>query len=196
MTRVAASGATETTFGSSGVRWVPICDGATGCSEDDTDRGFALAEAPGGELVVAGSAVRGTESGFAIIRVTAEGALDTAFGLGTGWAYHGVGGCKTEARAVLVQPDGAIVAVGWSVRTADSVETATLSRSAAPCADATCLDPTFGAGGIVNLDFGTGLARCRAVGHQSTGKLICVGFARRPGGTATELNPLVFRLWP
>ena len=43
MTRVRASGATHTTFGSSGVRWVPICDGAGGCIEDDTDRGFAVA---------------------------------------------------------------------------------------------------------------------------------------------------------
>src|SRR5262245_14652956 len=61
-----------------------------------------------GKLVLAGSSSRGD---FVLLRYTANGALDPSFG-GDGVVTTDLGGCCEFANALVLQPDGKLVAAG------------------------------------------------------------------------------------
>jgi uncharacterized delta-60 repeat protein len=95
----------------------------------------------------------------------APGVLDPAFGAGTGIVTTSIG-MSAGADAVVVQPDGKIVAAG-GVAQANNSEDFALARYEA---DGT-LDPTFGSGGIVEGPAGTAIA----VALQADGKIVAAG---------------------
>ncbi len=79
--------------------------------------GRALAEIPGGEFhaVVAqpdGSFVA-SGSGFTVVRFLHDGSLDSGFGT-NGVATAPFTGYSRDARTLVLQPDGAILAAGWT----------------------------------------------------------------------------------
>src|SRR5947199_852342 len=106
LARYRADGSVDLTFGSGG-RVVTDFGG------DDT--AFALAVQPDGKIVVAGVSTGGGTMDFALARYDSDGALDTTFGSG-GRVVTDLGGNggNDEAFALVVQPDGRLVAAGAS----------------------------------------------------------------------------------
>ena len=108
LARYNADGTSDLTFGTAGSVTSHFGSG-------DPDAAFALAVQSDGRIVVAGRAEPGQRNGtsyFGLLRYEADGVLDRSFapcvGATTGFGVF-VG---AEAVAVLVQPDGKLVAVG------------------------------------------------------------------------------------
>ena len=102
----------DTTFGNGGFA-------ATGFSEGVAANGDGwLAVQPDGKILWAGSAPdpNGLTSDFAIARFNPDGTLDSGFGTGgrvtTQFFNPPMAGAQQGAAALLVQPDGKILAVG------------------------------------------------------------------------------------
>ena len=103
----AAPGVLDPSFGAGGKVTTAI-----GAGSDDAE---ALALQPDGKIVVAG-----TSSGafnnldFAVARYNPNGSLDPTFGAG-GKVTTAIGTANDGVRGVVLQPDGKIVAAGFSV---------------------------------------------------------------------------------
>lgn len=158
--RLTASGLLDPTFGDGGRVVLPIFGS-----------GFALE--PDGRIIVAEADLNAK-----IIRLNSNGSLDPTFGQGgivTQPMPSGLSGAgATEAAAI--QADGKII-------TLDSV---TLSGANSPTsfcvarfnADGS-LDASFGTGGRVVTDLGTGSATPNCVSIQPDGKIVAAGMAGR-----------------
>jgi uncharacterized delta-60 repeat protein len=146
----------------------------TDFSQGSDDRAFAMALQPDGKIVVAGQSEAGrSDPVFALARYTSNGTLDTTFGNAglVTTSFRNVS--LDQARAVAIQPDGKIVATGFSF-TNDSGSDFALARYNA---DGT-LDSTFGSDGKVLTDFSQGrLDFANAVTIQSDGKIVAAGEA-------------------
>jgi uncharacterized delta-60 repeat protein len=153
LARYQANGSLDTTFGSGGVVETP-----TGVAR-------AVALQPDGKIVAAG-----TSSQIRVARYDADGSLDAAFGIG-GVVTTQVGAGNSGANALLLQPDGKIVVGGES---SDGSKTVfTLARYDASGS----LDPTFGTGGIVTTQVGTGNSSIHGLALQPDGKIVADGAA-------------------
>jgi uncharacterized delta-60 repeat protein len=124
----------------------------------------SMAVQPDGKIVMAG----GTFSAFALARFTADGKLDDSFGTG-GTVTTLVNGqaVQQEALGVAVQPDGAIVAAGYTV--ADGVVVVRYLSDGQP-------DDTFGTHGVVS---GIMPGRLDDVVLQEDGRIVVAGIATR-----------------
>lgn len=100
-------GSLDTSFNTTGKVITPI--------GIDNDRAFAVALQPDGKIVVAGYAVMGgiINAHFALVRYNPDGSLDTTFS-SDGIQTTAIGGIEDQAFGVVIQPDGKIVAVGYS----------------------------------------------------------------------------------
>lgn len=136
--------------------------------------GWALARQADGKLLLGGSSEFGPAARAAVLRLAADGSLDTGFGTG-GLAVHPFTGNTDIARALVVQPDGRIVVAG---RTGGTNRNTAVVRLAA---DGT-LDPTFATGGLLVVDFMLGAAgypdEAERALLQPDGKLLLGGWAR------------------
>jgi uncharacterized delta-60 repeat protein len=101
LARYNPDGSLDTSFGRDGL---VTTDFAGNLSEV-----FAIALQPDGKIVAAGKIV--DRPGFALARYNPDGSLDTSFGR-DGLVTTGFGACFEEALAVVLQPDGKIVAAG------------------------------------------------------------------------------------
>src|SRR3954451_18503579 len=123
----------------------------------DTFVARAVAVQPDGRIVVAGySCGTGTcgptgDSSFRIVRYTADGGLDTDFGMG-GMVTTPIGAGRSQAYDVLVRPDGRIVVGGVASR--DPADPGSFAL-AAYRPDGR-LDPDFGVGGRRGVPVGGG----------------------------------------
>ncbi|MFC7533583.1 delta-60 repeat domain-containing protein [Actinoplanes sp. GCM10030250] len=137
---------------------------------DGTDRVNALVALPGGKLVAGGEAFQpsGDDPEFALARYNANGTLDAGFGTGgkvtTGFGGHDV------AEDLVRQPDGKLLAVGYTIAVDTYVTSVAVARF---LADGT-LDESFGDGGKVVTEFGGGAEAMSAV-LQADGKLVVAG---------------------
>ncbi len=123
-----------------------------------------------GKIVVGGSTDDPAQGdNFAIVRYTADGKLDTAFGDG-GKVSTDFGGKSDVANAIAVQPDSRIVAVGTShgTSTGDNIAIARYTAIGQ-------LDTAFGDGGKVSSDLGSPSDRANAMALQSDGKIVVAG---------------------
>lgn len=136
-----------------------------------------------GRLVMAGVSSR--DVGLA--RLVPDGSPDPSFGQG-GTVTTPVGG-KAEANAVLVQPDGRVVAGGRkeSLETFSFVLTRYLEDGV--------LDPTFGNGGIVVTD-NPGYDEVQALAQLPDGRLLAVGSAVVDEADFRNTGLLVVRYLP
>jgi len=145
LVRLLANGAADTGFGRGG--------GATASFTNFLNTPYALALQGDGRIVVAGNAssADATLSEFALARFMPDGRLDASFGQGgkvtTNFVGVKLGGVSNIATAVLVQPDGRIVAGGGASDCAHCPHRLALARYLADGS----LDPSFGAGGRVDL---------------------------------------------
>ncbi|HYR26817.1 MAG TPA: delta-60 repeat domain-containing protein [Thermoanaerobaculia bacterium] len=134
--RFDASGGLDATFGSGGVFATPYSAPGVG---GRTAEGVALQA--DGRIVVAGS---GPNGDFVLVRYNTDGSLDTTFGIG-GLTFTDISGngLADFAHDVVIQPDGKIVAAGYTGSLAEGGPFAVARYNV----DGS-LDSTFGSGGI------------------------------------------------
>jgi uncharacterized delta-60 repeat protein len=106
LARYNTDGSLDTSFGGTGKVRTAISPG-----DDEVNR---LVRQPDGKLVAAGSAESATNTDFALARYNTDGSLDTKFG-GTGKVLTAIGSSNEVADALVRQPDGKLVAAGYTV---------------------------------------------------------------------------------
>jgi uncharacterized delta-60 repeat protein len=119
-------------------------------------------------LVVAGTSYSGSTADFSLVRLKADGTLDTGFGNG-GKLLMPVGSSTDEGRSVIQQADGKLVVAGKSYN--GSIYDFSLVRLNA---DGT-LDTGFGNGGKLLMPVGTDHDSGYSVIQQADGKLVVAG---------------------
>ncbi|PYE47935.1 beta strand repeat-containing protein, partial [Deinococcus yavapaiensis] len=160
LARYEVNGALDTTFNGIGKIATPI-----GASDDIA---FALALQSSGKIVAAGRAFNGTNDDFALVRYNSNGSLDTTFGSG-GKVTTPVGTSQDYANALVVQPDGKLVAAGYAFNGSnDDFALVRYTTSGS-------LDTTFGSSGKVTTGFGSGSDTALALALQPDGKLVAAG---------------------
>jgi uncharacterized delta-60 repeat protein len=157
--RYLPGGALDASFGTAGRVATTVGPG--------NDRAEAIALAPDGRIVVAG--VAEADGDFALARYLANGDLDASFGRG-GTVTTDVAGGGDLAHAVLIQPDGAIVAAGTAQLGSGGANAFALVRYL-PNGD---LDERFGDDGIVTTTFGP-YDEARALVREPDGRLVAAG---------------------
>jgi uncharacterized delta-60 repeat protein len=161
MARYNVNGSLDTSFGSGGIVLTNL-----GGGNNTAIDGIALQ--PNGQILVAGGTGTGTGE-FTVARYNANGTLDTSFG-GTGVVIVPplAGGNGENANSVAVQSDGKIVAAGFMGMAgyADWVITRFNTDGS--------LDSTFGSGGTVAFEPGTG-GKGNGVVLQPDGKIVVAG---------------------
>ena len=129
--------------------------------------GVAVAVQPDGKVVGVGSAAGDALTGvFALARYDAGGTLDPGFG-DMGRVTTAISDGGDEARAVVIQPDGKIVAAG------SNRERFELARYDA----GGTLDPTFGTDGIVTTNPTPDVDIVNGMVLQPNGKILVAGVA-------------------
>jgi uncharacterized delta-60 repeat protein len=123
---------------------------------------IALMIQPDGKIIIAGE----SSYRFLVARYNPDGTLDTTFA-GSGHAFANFSNNWDGATDALLQPDGKIVLVGWSID-----ESPYYSFALARFNSDGSLDQGFGNGGKVLMQDQGGLS---AVARQSDGKLIALG---------------------
>lgn len=163
--RYLANGTLDSTFGAGGKVHTDF-----GAADFDQARSAVLQ--PDGKIVAAGTTVsnQGATQNFAIIRYTANGALDPTFG-SSGFATIDFGSFFQSAYSVLLQSDGRIITVGYpNTESSDSDFLVARQNSNGS------LDTTFGVGGKVRTSFGNLNGGANAAVLQPDGKIIAAGF--------------------
>jgi uncharacterized delta-60 repeat protein len=111
------------------------------------DFAYDVALAPGGDLVVVGTAILGGDYDVVVVRLTDAGVPDTAFGGGDGIVTTALTGLGDRARAVAVQDDGRIVVAGETGSTGGAGDVFVARYLAGGG-----LDGTFSGDGVATLD--------------------------------------------
>jgi uncharacterized delta-60 repeat protein len=156
-----AAGALDPTFGTSGIAKVVVASGGSG---------FAATLQPDGKIVIVGNA--NATKDFLVIRLTANGALDSTFA-GSGMTTTSFsGGTGAAALGVAIAPGGKIVVAGVNTN-----KLAVVRYTAAGA-----LDTTFGGTGIVQSMFGGSDAQAHGVVVEPGGKIIVSGTTQDSGG--------------
>ena len=162
LVRYNATGSLDTSFGTGGKVGTPV-----GSIDDEV---FALVLQPDGKLVAAGYTDKGSSTAFALVRYNANGSLDTSFGTG-GKVTTPIGSVDDEVFALVLQPDGKLVAAGYT-SSASSTAFALVRYNA----DGS-LDTSFGTGGKVTTSIESIDDEAFALVLQPDGKLVAVGYA-------------------
>ena len=156
-------GTLDPTFDLDGVATAAI--GPTGTE----DVAYAVAIQPDGKVVVAGR----SGGDFAVVRFNADGSLDTTFG-SNGHVTTSVSSgtasppWASEARGVVIQPDGKIVVAGSSGGSSTDFGVVRYNADGS-------LDTTFSGDGIVITRVGLSGGPAYAVALQSDGKIVVGG---------------------
>jgi uncharacterized delta-60 repeat protein len=155
-------GSLDTTFGSGGKVTTNL--GST------IDQAWALVLQADGKLVAAGTTGDGSTDSFGLARYNANGTLDTSFGSG-GIVTTRFGSSQQRATALVLQPDGKLVAAGGVNFGGGNFDFA-LARYNPDGS----LDATFGGTGKVMVDFGnSGDDGAQALALQPDGKILAAG---------------------
>ena len=159
-----ADGTLDSTFGVGGKATVDFFG--------STDEARAVALQTDGRIVVAGSAFNGASLGdFALARLDEDGSLDSSF-RSSGKVTADFSGNLDAAEAVVVLPDGRIVAGGRAFTSSSNSDFALVSYkpNGKP-------DSSFGAGGRLITDFFGSIDQTFDVVVDSSGRLIAAGSA-------------------
>ena len=136
---------------------------------------------PDGKTVAVGTSYTVGPRDFALARYNSDGSLDMSFGT-AGIVTTDFGGSRDRAHAVVLQPDGKIVAAGQSNVAGIGTRNFALARYNSDGSP----DMSFGTGGLVITDFGESFDDANAVVLQSDGKIVAAGTALTGGGAANE----------
>ncbi len=171
-------------------------DGVAGISDTTEDSASAIALAPDGKILIAGTTELSSAPRDAVVwRLKADGgagglneALDPTFDT-DGQADFDTGG-NDQAEDVALQPDGKILLAGTSTPTAGKAK-ATVWRvkpNGGSGVTNNALDPTFDTDGVALID-GGGSASGSALALQPDGKILLAGSAQ------VGANPSSATLW-
>jgi uncharacterized delta-60 repeat protein len=127
-----------------------------------------LALQPDGKLLAAGAGDNGSHLAFALARYNPNGSLDTSFN-GTGKVMTAIGSDQDDAIALAQQPDGKVLAAGYSY--VGSTRVFALARYNANGS----LDTGFSGAGKVTTAIGSSDDEAYAVALQPDGKLVAAG---------------------
>src|SRR6266542_226493 len=165
LARYNPNGSLDTSFGTGGKVTTPIGSG------DDQARDIAL-QADGKLVAVGYSSDEGGAftMDFALVRYAADGSLDTSFG-GTGKVRTNLGPAYDDAFALVLQPDGKLVAAGYS--DTGSEGDFALARYKANGS----LDTSFGTDGKVTTSLYPGSGVAFALARQPDGKRVAAGYS-------------------
>jgi uncharacterized delta-60 repeat protein len=146
------------------------------------DVAFGLALQPDGDILAGGYAVVGydpfnqEDQDFAMARYLSDGSLDFSFerdGRATTDASQSVWGDQDQARAIALQSDGRIVAVGYALM--DQHGSAANDFALVRYEPDGSLDTSFGGDGIVTTDLSS-YEDAVAVGIQDDGRIVVAGW--------------------
>ncbi len=141
----------------------------------------ALVLQPDGKVVAAGFGAEGGGD-FALARYNPDGSLDRTFG-GDGKVTTDFGaGTWDEARALVLQPDGKLVAAGTSNLYSDDPASHSDLALARYNPDGT-LDGTFAEGGKATTDIGPGDEEGYDLALQRDGRLVAAGVSAETAGS-------------
>jgi uncharacterized delta-60 repeat protein len=172
LARYNSNGALDRSFGTGG----KVTTNITGSGSPDEAN--ALAQQADCYLVAAGRTIGPIGVfDFALARYGPDGALDPSFGTG-GTVTTDIAGTSDNARALVQQADGKLVAAGGT----DAFATGSDFALARYNPDGT-LDPSFGTGGTVTTDIGGYINEVNALIRLADGKLVAAGWALGPTGT-------------
>ena len=165
--RYTTAGALDTAFSTDGKHTVDLVSG-------QSDLAYAMALQSDGKIVVAGRSGAGTDSDFALARLTTAGALDTTFGASgvVTTPFGAYARAHARAYAMAIQSGGEIVAAGYANDLAGH------DFALARYDDGGALDDGFGIGGKVTTPLGSAAGDvANAVAVQSDGKIVVAGYA-------------------
>ncbi len=160
--RLNGDGSLDTSFGTGGKQLTPVGVG--------NEYGNSVTLQPDGKIVVAGVSSNGSNDDFSLIRLSANGSLDSSFGSG-GKLLVPVGSSTDQAFSVKLQPDGKIVVAGYSGIGGN--EEFSLIRLNADGS----LDGSFGTGGKLLVPVGSSDDFGYSVTLQPDGKIVVAGYS-------------------
>ena len=123
------------------------------------DSANALVLQPDGKLVAAGISHSGSDHDVALARYNADGSLDTKLN-GTGKVTTAIGAGSDSANALVLQPDGKLVAAGYSYQGSGTNNDAALVRFNPNGS----LDTSFNGSGKVTTPIGSARPRSLRAG--------------------------------
>jgi uncharacterized delta-60 repeat protein len=144
-----------------------------------SDLANAVAVQSDGKIVLAGTASQNLAIDFALVRYNPDGSLDSSFD-GDGRVTTDFSGGGDSAYAVVIQPDGKILAVGVSTGLKSSDVAMVRYHSDGS------LDSSFGVGGKILVDLFGGDDAAFGVVLQTDGKIIVVGSAERANSAVSD----------
>jgi uncharacterized delta-60 repeat protein len=182
LARYNANGTLDSTFGTNG----RIVTDFAGFNDD----AFSVLIQPDGKLVAFGSALSlANYYDFAAARYLANGALDVSFGTG-GKLRTDFGNADFDrARSAVLQPDGKIVAAGFTIYNGGLTQPFAVVRYLANG----LLDTSFNGDGKLEIDFGSFMQTAYKVLLQDDGKIITVGY---PNTESSDSDFLLARCHP
>src|SRR5215470_20040936 len=158
----AADGVLDTSFGTAGAAITNF----TGAR----DSILALVVQPDGKIVTAGRAGSSDIYNLALARYNTDGSLDASFGNGGKVTTIFPNAVRSGAHAVVLQPDGKIVAAGWTYSPANA------SFALARYNSDGSLDAAFGSGGKVATSLGDAdSVEAFAIAIQADSKIVAAG---------------------
>lgn len=157
--RYLSDGTLDPSFGAGGKALLSIDFG------DDIARALALQ--PDGKVLLGGYSYTGLGIGFALARLNTDGTPDASFGSGGFITTVLPGDITLQARAIAVQPDGRIVLAGGG---AEGFAIMRYLDDGQP-------DTSFGASGLVTVDFSEGNDQATALALQPDGNILLAGYA-------------------
>jgi uncharacterized delta-60 repeat protein len=181
LARYNPDGSLDTTFGSGGLVITSFNSEGAFVS--------ALALQPDGKILAAGTKYinftsdDSSDTDFGIARYNSDGSLDTTFGIG-GEIATDFNQKNDDAFAIILQPDGKIIAAGDATSPITFIDFA-LARYLADGS----LDTTFGTAGRVETDFGgKNLDQARAIVLQADGKIVAAGTTVSKNGLTQQFG--------
>lgn len=182
LSRYGADGTPDTSFGSGGKVSIVANGGGADAMQ-------AVAVQPDGRIVVAGYSSRPTpfNDDFAVLRYNADGSPDTGFGSG-GLVLLDFAGLTDRVHALLLQPDGKIVAVGFA--TLGTLVTADQDVALVRLNASGALDTSFGSGGKLTANVAGKADFGYAAALQADGKIVVAGRVGVDGGSDPDFGLL------
>nr|WP_244307269.1 M10 family metallopeptidase C-terminal domain-containing protein [Azotobacter salinestris] len=167
--RLNTDGSLDTSFGSDGKATFDLGRG---------DYVYSMAMQPDGKILVTGRSDNGSDDNFGVIRLNADGTLDTSFG-SDGKAIFELGYSDDQGHSVTVLPDGKILMAGSSY---DYSENSTYFDFSVIQlnADGT-LDTSFGSDGEATADINGNDDLGNSLLVQPDGKILVAGRSYNPG---------------
>ena len=143
-----------------------------------TNQGQCVTLQPDGKIVIAGFSFHGGSHDFSLIRLNADGSLDSGFGdNGNGQMLVPVGSGADQGYSVTLQPDGKIVLAGYSENGSNGNDFSLIRLNA----DGS-LDTGFGGNGKLLVPVGNGNDWGHSVTLQPDGKIVVAGYSINASG--------------